>query len=97
MRLTAGALLPLLIQVPIGAGLLFGDVIKTPGGSFVPLIVMYLAAALAMVTLLLNVARVYDKKAAHSTGALFIRGLLTALTVPVIMILLLAIGPVFLN
>jgi hypothetical protein len=97
MRLTAGALVPLLIQVPIGAGLLFGDVIKTPGGSFVPLWVMLISAPLAMVTFLLNVARVYDRKAAHSTGALFIRGMLTALSVPFLMIVMLVLGPVFLN
>ncbi|MBL8517789.1 MAG: hypothetical protein JNM76_12570 [Betaproteobacteria bacterium] len=97
MRLIFGVLLPLLIQLPIGIGLLFGDIIKTPGGSFVPLMVMLLAAPLAFITLIFNAVRVFDRKAAHSTAGLFVRGLLTAMTVPVIMLILLAVGPVFLN
>lgn len=97
MRLTYGAIIPLLIQLVLGIGLLFGDLVKVPGGSFVPLMVMLLSGPLALVTLLLNVARVYDRKAAHGIGGLFFRGLLMALAVPFIMLILLLVGPVFLN
>lgn len=97
MRLIYGALLPALIQVAIGIGLLFGGIIKTPGGSFVPLGVMLLSGPLAFITLLLNVARVYQKKTAHSIGGLFARGFLTAMVVPVIMIILLVFAPMILD
>jgi hypothetical protein len=97
MRFISGVILPLVVQLAAGIGLLFGDVIKTPGGSFVPLMVMLLSAPLAFITLIFNALRVYDRKAAHSTGGLFIRGLLLAMSVPVIMVILLAVGPVFLN
>lgn len=97
MRLTYGALIPLLIQLVIGVGLLFGDLVKTPGGSFVPLMVMLLSAPLALITLMLNVARVYDRKAAHGIGSLFFRGMLLALSVPFLMLILLVFGPMILN
>ncbi|MDX2220690.1 MAG: hypothetical protein SF172_16850 [Burkholderiales bacterium] len=97
MRLTYGALLPLIIQLVLGVGLLFGDLVKTPGGSFVPLMVMLLSAPLAFITLMLNVASVYDRKAARGIGSLFFRGMLLALSVPLLMFILLLVGPVFLN
>lgn len=97
MRITYGAIIPLLIQLVLGIGLLFGDLVKTPGGSFVPLIVMLLSAPLAFITLMLNIARVYDRKANHGIGGLFFRGLFMALSVPFIMLILLLVGPVFFN
>lgn len=97
MRLIYGVVLPLLIQLAIGITILFGGVIKTAGGSFVPLGVMLLSGPLVFLTFIFNLMRTFNKEAGHSTGSLFIRGLLTAMSVPVIMVILLVVGTAILD
>lgn len=97
MRFLFGVLIPLLLQVPVSLLLIFGDIIKTPGGSFVPLLVMLAAGPLTLVAFGFNCVRSLRESSTASTAWLLIAGTATAMVVPVIQIVLLVVGPVFLN
>jgi hypothetical protein len=98
MRIIFGVLLPLLLQVPACIWLIFGSVIKVPGGSFVPLGAMLLAPVLVLGTVIFNFSlATRSKNREDSLDWIFFRGAGIALMVPVILALVILLGSAVLD
>lgn len=98
MRLVMGVVLPLLLQVPVCIWLIFGNVIKVPGGSFVPLGAMLIAPILVLASLIINASRLPGaRQRGDSLVGLFFRACAVALSVPVLLALLIMVGAAVLD
>lgn len=98
MRFIFGVLLPLLLQTPVCVWLIFGDVVKVRGGSFVPLGAMLLAPVLVLASAIYNHGQAMRQPDSPAAPAwLFMRGTAVALSVPLLLALIMILGSALLD